>query len=107
MSSGSRDGLSDKEIFLLSSLLQGNRVAGVRRSRPGEKRGWKQGYSPPLPLPPVPPPGSLRKLKREGLWEISSKKATKPRYEAPRTPLLSAMLNESLHTYKAKTVEIM
>ena len=35
------------------------------------------------------------------------KKATKPRYDAPRTPLLSAMLNESLHTYKAKTVEIM
>lgn len=39
MSSGSRDGLSDKEIFLLSSLLQGHRVAGVRRSGPGEKRG--------------------------------------------------------------------
>ena len=33
-----------------------------------------------------PPPWSLRKWKREDLWEISSK-ATKPRYEAPRTPL--------------------
>ena len=29
---------------------------------------------------------SLRKWKREDLWEISSE-ATKPRYEAPRTPL--------------------
>ena len=33
-----------------------------------------------------PPPWSLRKWKREDLWEISSK-ATKPRYEGPRTPL--------------------
>lgn len=39
MSSGSRDGLSDKEVSLLSSLLQDNRVAGVRWSGPGEKRG--------------------------------------------------------------------
>ena len=45
----------------------------------------------------TPSSWSLRKWNREGLWEISSK-ATKPRYEAPRTPFRPCWMNHFIRT---------
>lgn len=104
-------------------------VAGMKRGIEGGRAGMEAGgaFSSPTPSSFTPSAGLgtsgnvERNLKQISLsvacghslsgnarpYGRFQAKVTKPRYEVPRTPLLSAMLNESLHTYRAKTVEIM